>query len=168
MKTTQPLEAALAYRNDHVVADFCTKYDVSEAEARELFEDVKRWVWACAVADERGISLMIDGRLLVLDHMWHTFVLFTRDYHAFCHAIAGRYIHHLPTTRDEAARERAEADADFGAYRATRTRERQRQYELLYDLLGEETVRRWYLEYPARYSTHTPARIAVRARRRRA
>jgi hypothetical protein len=28
---------------------------------------------------------------------WHTFILHTRDYAAFCDRIAGRFIHHEPT-----------------------------------------------------------------------
>lgn len=32
-----------------------------------------------------------------LDDFWHTHILFTKDYHAMCHQVCGRYIHHTPT-----------------------------------------------------------------------
>jgi hypothetical protein len=32
-----------------------------------------------------------------VDPGWHTFILYTREYAAFCDQIAGRFIHHNPT-----------------------------------------------------------------------
>ncbi|MEN9328570.1 MAG: hypothetical protein RI947_1378 [Candidatus Parcubacteria bacterium] len=37
----------------------------------------------------------------VVDEVWHTFILFTRMYHAFCDEVMGGYVHHLPCTIDE-------------------------------------------------------------------
>lgn len=37
----------------------------------------------------------------LVDIGWHTFLLHTRDYTAFCDRIAGRYIHHEPETGSE-------------------------------------------------------------------
>ena len=31
-----------------------------------------------------------------VDELWHTFVIFTREYAAFCDAVAGRFLHHVP------------------------------------------------------------------------
>ncbi|MFD2419323.1 glycine-rich domain-containing protein [Amycolatopsis pigmentata] len=33
-----------------------------------------------------------------VDLGWHTFILHTKDYARFCHQIAGRFLHHVPTT----------------------------------------------------------------------
>jgi hypothetical protein len=33
-----------------------------------------------------------------VDRFWHAHIMFTRDYTAFSHAIAGEYIHHFPTS----------------------------------------------------------------------
>lgn len=38
----------------------------------------------------------------MLDEMWHTFILFTKDYGDFCHEMFGHFIHHLPTIETEA------------------------------------------------------------------
>lgn len=32
-----------------------------------------------------------------VDIGWHAFILYTREYTQFCHAVAGRFIHHVPT-----------------------------------------------------------------------
>ncbi|OGH91170.1 MAG: hypothetical protein A2534_04285 [Candidatus Magasanikbacteria bacterium RIFOXYD2_FULL_39_9] len=31
-----------------------------------------------------------------IDEYWHTFILFTREYDAFCRMLSGRYVHHKP------------------------------------------------------------------------
>lgn len=31
-----------------------------------------------------------------VDYGWHTFILHTKDYHAFCCQLAGQYLHHNP------------------------------------------------------------------------
>lgn len=37
-----------------------------------------------------------------VDEFWHTHVLFTRDYAAFCEAVGKRFMHHDPTLGNEA------------------------------------------------------------------
>ncbi|WP_028568960.1 glycine-rich domain-containing protein [Salinispora tropica] len=37
----------------------------------------------------------------LVDIGWHTFILYTRDYAAFCDRIAGRFIHHNPEDGSE-------------------------------------------------------------------
>lgn len=32
-----------------------------------------------------------------MDPGWHTFILHTQEYAAFCDLVAGRFIHHVPT-----------------------------------------------------------------------
>ncbi len=44
-----------------------------------------------------------------VDRFWHTHIMFTRDYTAFSHAIAGEYIHHFPTTSLEQRQELCDA-----------------------------------------------------------
>ncbi|MBX6389726.1 MAG: hypothetical protein IRZ08_12140 [Frankia sp.] len=47
-----------------------------------------------------------------VDLGWHTFLLFTRDYAAFCEQTAGRFLHHVP---DDGPREAPGDVADLGA-----------------------------------------------------
>lgn len=37
----------------------------------------------------------------LVDIGWHTFLLHTRDYADFCHRVAGRFLHHVPTDPDD-------------------------------------------------------------------
>jgi hypothetical protein len=47
-----------------------------------------------ASASHAGESSLSPSRLV--DIGWHTFLLYTRDYAAFCQRVAGRFIHHVP------------------------------------------------------------------------
>lgn len=39
----------------------------------------------------------------LVDIGWHTFILHTHDYAAFCERVAGRFLHHVPTGDDDSA-----------------------------------------------------------------
>ncbi|RWM05017.1 MAG: hypothetical protein E5X80_09460 [Mesorhizobium sp.] len=71
------------YMRDHDLAA-----DIAEMQEREL----KRYLAICAVFDE-PIGMRGD-----VDQFWHTFILFTREYLAFCYQVAGEgnFIHHTP------------------------------------------------------------------------
>lgn len=149
------LEEVLKYQNDDVVHRFSKTYGLASEEALDIFQEVKRWLWLghlCRARGQRG-GLTIDHSLVVIDEMWHNFVLFTREYADFCKEKFGYYIHHAPTTEKE---EREHRDGMSGLSRderiALRIEQKRPQYELVYDELGRETFEKWYLEYPRKYS----------------
>ncbi|MEJ7658804.1 MAG: hypothetical protein WKG07_03825 [Hymenobacter sp.] len=45
--------------------------------------------------------VFIPDDLLIIDEMWHNFILFTPAYHAFCQAHFQKYLHHVPATKQE-------------------------------------------------------------------
>jgi hypothetical protein len=126
---------ALAYENADVIESFRADHDVSLDEARALFEDTKKWLWLCGTRP-RAMRMTVFGPMKQLDAMWHTFILFTREYTEYCMTHFGHYIHHAPTTRAE--RERAAGSA------ADVRAERRAMMLLLHDEFGEATLRRWF------------------------
>jgi hypothetical protein len=38
-----------------------------------------------------------------IDELWHTFVIFTREYAQFCQAVAGQFLHHVPEVEGKAS-----------------------------------------------------------------
>jgi hypothetical protein len=54
-------------------------------------------VFLKACAENPGATL---GPSMAVDAGWHAFVLHTREYASFCARVAGRFIHHDPTTGD--------------------------------------------------------------------
>lgn len=145
----RPLREVLRHRNRAVVDRFLKELPIGEEDAEDVFRETKRWLWLLASAP--GHELAITTPLLVLDEMWHTFILFTRPYAEFCQRYCGRFVHHMPTPE----REKQRMQARFGRNPEVVAREiearNRRQYEIVLEHLGEATLRKWYVEYPEKY-----------------
>lgn len=79
-----------SYQNEQVVLRYAKEHRVSVKEAHRCFDDMKQFLYRSAVA---GRALRPTPRV---DGMWHTFILFTRDYAQFNHNVLGTFIHHIP------------------------------------------------------------------------
>ena len=88
--------------------------------------------------------LLISPELELIDEMWHCFLMFTREYTAFCHDYLGRVIHHVPMTSHELLSFESVRATDPERAKKIRQDEIRPQLGYLYDLLGPETLRRWY------------------------
>jgi hypothetical protein len=65
---------------------------ISEAEARSGFEELKKFLVVASYCTWMG-GFAPNKRI---DGLWHSFILFTREYTEFG-ALLGGYIHHIPT-----------------------------------------------------------------------
>ena len=83
----------------------------------------------------------------------HNFILFTWEYTQFCERYFGAYIHHAPVTQEARQRAADKQSNGHGSFVQERIDHVREQCALVYDRLGEETVLRWYVEYPIRYGT---------------
>lgn len=92
VKNSTSLENVLSYKNDGVVCRIAHEMKFSIEKASQLFEDVKRFLWAASQASSNTIPSPL------IDEGWHAFILFTRDYADFCQKYFGEYLHHLPHT----------------------------------------------------------------------
>lgn len=89
------LSELLAYQNKQVVTHFCHHHpEFSYAQAKELFTDLLAWMGLNSYRKKNGRSTYLFGPLLILDEMWHTFILHTREYFSFCQTYFGDYFHH--------------------------------------------------------------------------
>ncbi|HET7011700.1 MAG TPA: hypothetical protein VFI11_13065 [Anaerolineales bacterium] len=89
---------------------------------RSIFE-FKRYM-ALVGLGYRGLGMVSPA----VDEAWHAFILFTREYAAFCHKAFGQFIHHIPRTSrdnrpDEGGTRFAEAYAEVFGPLATVWRE---------------------------------------------
>ncbi len=144
------LDQALEYQNDEVVHRFTTLWKVSFAEAQDLFLETKKWLWLCAQLEKQRLA--ITTPLLIIDEMWHNFVLFSREYMEYCHDCFGHYIHHAPTTHREKEEYKQQYEADPIGSAEKKMQEQIQQFTLIYQKLGVETVLKWYVEYPEQYN----------------
>lgn len=152
--TMKTLAELAEYKNDDIVQRFLETWDIPTEDAEELFEDMKNWLWLCAYAEENigKVFLGFGQSTKLIDEMWHTFILFTREYHEFCLKHFGRYIHHGPTPKriydQTLARYERYPEMIMNENREAFTR----QYQLVYEILGAETLVKWYDTYHAKYT----------------
>jgi hypothetical protein len=146
---TCPLAKALRYENPEVVNRFGQLYDVSFEEAADVFVETKKWLWLASQVESGALS--ITDPLLIIDEMWHNFVLFTFDYTRYCIDCFGLYIHHAPTTQADKERRRKEFEDDPVRAAQERASKLQRQCDLIATRLGGATLLKWYVDYPVRY-----------------
>ncbi len=142
---------ALSYENEEIVESFRANYGVTLDAARELFEECKKWLWLCGTRP-RSMRLTVFGPMKMLDEMWHTFILFTREYTEYCTENFGFYIHHAPTTRAESEQHRQRDAANPEATQAQVRDERRQMMLLVHEEFGAETLKRWFGDYAERYS----------------
>ncbi len=151
------LEKILSYQNDDVVARFAEDHGVSLSDSQEIFLEMKRWLWLCAkrkVALENGAEFFqvpLFNEAYAIDLMWHTFLLYTRDYADFCETHFGFFVHHQPRSQAERNlwQEKIRTNAD--AAWEERRRDLKKVYSYLYDELGGEILVKWCEEFPVRF-----------------
>lgn len=166
-----PLHEVLAYKNDAIVASFSKTFGIPPDESQDIFEQVKRMMWLTNEMEfdgvrEQGQRFFIDHSLLVLDEMWHTFILFTKPYADFCMSLFGHFIHHFPTVtspEDLAARQAEFAGLDRAEAISRAMDEKRWQYTYVYKKLGEQCFLKWYHEFHKKYTLEHLAELRYRA-----
>jgi hypothetical protein len=144
MKT---LTETLSYRHPGVIRRFAREHPELAAEAEHVFEDLLRFFWAsrrheldrreAPEREELNFAYIMDEEMRPIDQMWHIFLLYTKDYAEFCQDHFGEFLHHLPDIVDRME------ERDTSAFEQNL----QRFLSYTYDLLGEDTLRRWYASY---------------------
>lgn len=89
-------KAMLFRPSDLLLERFSTKQGVSKTEAQKVFNETKKFLILCASNCGSGLSPSTT-----VDEMWHTFILFSRDYFKFCELIGAGYIHHDPSVKPQ-------------------------------------------------------------------
>ncbi len=150
MRKNCTLDNALDYKNEDVIFRFMKVFDVTEEQSILLFEETKKWLWLCykTSGPESKTSVLIDNSMLIIDEMWHNFILFTKDYERYCFDKFGFYIHHLPTTKKESEEWGKDIEGNVNRY----LKVIENQYSIIFDLLGKETLLLWYKDFGVNYS----------------
>jgi hypothetical protein len=87
---TPPLDALMAYENDRLLRRYMDDFGVEWATAETRFHGFKQFVAVYSTME--GDIVTSDA----IDGVWHTFLLFTREYDRFCRVYVGEYLHHEP------------------------------------------------------------------------
>lgn len=150
------LDKALSYKNPDVIDRFCKNYNVTRREANQIFLELLKFLWLCAVAkiertqNKKNVpeKIAVDFNILIIDEMWHNFLCFTHDYEHFCLKVFGVFVHHFPTPKkrkNEILRKLRKDEVYLLSIR-------KKQYEYIYDKLGEKTLLKWYDTFPKKYT----------------
>ena len=77
--------------------------DWSHERVAAAFLEYRKWLTLCAMrtAGDRRLALGMTSK--DVDLVWHAHILFTMQYAQDCMHVAGRFIHHVPTTEKERA-----------------------------------------------------------------
>jgi hypothetical protein len=139
---------AMAYRNTELVYKFTGLWNISEAEALDVFEETKKFIWLAQRGRERGISVEVSHPTRILDEMWHTFILFTRDYARYCEEVYGELVHHQPALRAE----HEAFDVDPGGARRQWYASEEQMWRMILEEFDVDTLLKWYVAYPLRFN----------------
>lgn len=66
--------------------------ELSDAARARVFAGLREWFQVCRLAGRRRVAMPSQA----VDDAWHEFILFTRNYQAFCRHGLGRFLHHVP------------------------------------------------------------------------
>lgn len=129
------LETILSYRNEVVLQRYKKDFPDSKLSAEDLFNELLKFMWLSlkARAEKKDFICAMHEEMLEIDNMWHTFLLFTLDYHAFCDNYLGLFFHHSPHLPNE----KPPSDEEY-AHELTN------YLTYIYDNLGEQTVKTWF------------------------
>ncbi len=144
---TNQLERMLLYRNENVISRFTDLFEIDEVEAEDILRETQKFLFICQLKD-----VFIPDDLLIIDEMWHNLILFTKDYQEYCDRYFGRYFHHLPALKIEKEQQRKKNESNPKAARAEYLKKLEYIMNVTFDHLGEETVIKWFREYPVKYS----------------
>lgn len=145
------IETLLKYENELLIKYFSLQYTISLKESEELFNDLKKWLWLCSDKSNSKIVHTIPNELRIIDLYWHCFLLFTKDYLAFCNKYFGRAIFHKPQVALDGYR-------DGKLIKSNPEKVIEQNLKLLKNTmieveskLGNETLLRWYSIIPKKY-----------------
>jgi hypothetical protein len=137
------LNHLLTYKNDRLLARYTKDYPDAKMNADDALHEFLKYVWLCVTHRQEKyyqpanptlhFSCVMHDEMREIDNMWHTFLLFTRDYHAFCQEyLNGNFFHHEPLSQNDNINvEKFEIElTNYLSY--------------IHEKLGEETLLKWF------------------------
>ena len=148
------LNEILAYRNPTITERFSRKYPELKNQADTLLTELLKFLWLFKKhsVDQRKFpedktlqfKFLMHNEMVLMDEMWHEFIIVTKDYTHFCQHYFGEYLHHIPEALQK---------PEFNPHKNTEheiaifEKELQLYLSYVYDHLGEKTMRHWFSVY---------------------
>lgn len=134
---------------DAILQRYEVDYPNNCLTARQAFTELVKFLWLVVkhgqekqLHDDKSLDFdfMLHVEMAEIDDMWHTFILFTREYTDFCNHYFGHYIHHVPTPITE----KNKVMENYAIFLQEKVHP---WLNYVYDNLGEETLKLWFKEY---------------------
>ncbi len=135
------LDEVLAYRHNETILRFMDNFDITFEEGESIFREMKLLLALMAKYPDEYI--FTHEPLWIIDEMWHTFLMYSKDYEDFCLRYFGRMIYHAPVKRavkmDIIEKLKTDKEKTEDLLRPTV----KNFYTLIHDYLGPETLIKW-------------------------
>jgi hypothetical protein len=89
-------EKILSYTNQRVIDRYIQEYNRDSQFANDCFKNMLIWLYVANRCNKQGVVAGMYDFIYELDNMWHTFLMFTRDYTNYCNENYGEFLHHEP------------------------------------------------------------------------
>ena len=141
---TPNLNKLMNYQNEKIFSRYYLDYPYTELQAEEALKELMKFIWlSIKHRSEKmlrpnnnllNFSCTIHSEMSDIDNMWHTFLLFTKDYHEFCNAyLDGVFFHHEPIISVDGMVLDENYEQELTLY-----------LSYIYDNLGEDTLIKWF------------------------
>lgn len=138
------LNKLLKYKNTKIIERYDSQFPNSTLSGRDALNEFMKYVWLChkheydkteSPTDQAlQFQCTIHTEMEEIDNMWHTFLLFTKDYQSFCNQyLNGSFFHHDPLPRKTKKISPKRYELELEKY-----------LSYIYENLGEETVVKWF------------------------
>ena len=148
----------MQYKNEGVIHKFREEWQLSEEEANDIFDETKKFLFLAAVTTQQCFNLEINEPFLVIDKMWHAFILFTEDYAEFFNTNFGALLHHQPFSKNHLKDTIKKLSKHGTTLSEAKGKHLHRQLSFIEDNLGRQTIVKWYVEYAEKYS---PKKLSI-------
>jgi hypothetical protein len=138
------LKSILTYKNENVVARYERDHPGNSLSGNEALTELLKYLYLShkhlhalrenPETESLKFECAIHTEMKEIDDMWHTFLLFTKDYMDFCTQYFGQFMHHNPKTA-ETSQTPDEFQLGFERY-----------LSYAYDHLGAKTLEKWFPE----------------------
>src|SRR5690606_8363435 len=82
----------------HIIKRCQKDFNYTDEDMVILEHELKRYFILCAL--KKDTETMVNMYSVDVDNLWHSFILFTKEYDHFCNSCVGYFIHHMPKIND--------------------------------------------------------------------
>lgn len=88
------IKEVMAYKMPDIIARCKKDFNYTDEDMQLLEKELKRFFILCILGSNSKSG--IDMYSKDVDNLWHTFILFTKEYADFCYQYHGKFLHHVP------------------------------------------------------------------------